>query len=90
MYTFLGVVRVDFTKDETGDIIRGWNLWVAEPAEAPSAGLRPVKKWLTDEKCASIFSNIGGVLAAAKYAGAPVELQLGLRGQIMSLKFPQK
>lgn len=90
MYTFLGVVRVDFVSDQTGEQIRGWNLWVAEPAETPSVGLRPVKKWLSDEKCEAIFAPLGGVAACGKYAGTSVELRVGLRGQITGLKFPQK
>ena len=90
MYTFLGVVRVDFIKDETGEQIRGWNLWVAEPAEVPSVGLRPVKKWLSDERCQAIFAPLGGVAACAKFSGTSVDLQIGLRGQITGLKFPQK
>lgn len=90
MYTFLGVQRIDFVKDETGEQIRGWNLWVAEAAEIPSVGLRPIKKWLTDEKCNSIFGSLGGVAACGKYAGTSMDIQVGLRGQITGLKFPQK
>lgn len=90
MYTFLGVIRCEFYDKDTGEHIEGWHLWLAEAAEAPSAGLRPVKKWLSNEKCSSIFSGVGGVIAAGKYAGTQVELQVGLRGQVMSLKFQQK
>ena len=90
MYTFLGLIRCEFNAQDTGERIEGWNLWLAEPAEAPSSGLRPVKKWLSNEKCSSIFSGIGGVIADGTYAGTQVELQVGLRGQVMSLKFPQK
>jgi len=90
MYTFLGMVRVDFTNDQTGELIQGWNLWVAEPAEAPSVGLRPTKKWLSNEKAASIFDPLGGVSACGKLAGSPVDLQVGLRGQVMGLNFPPR
>lgn len=90
MYTFLGMVRVDFINDQTGEQIRGWNLWVAEPAESPSVGLRPVKKWLSDEKVTAIFGPLGGVAACGKYSGSGVDLQVGLRGQVMGLKFLSK
>ena len=89
MYTFLGVNRVDFVNGE-GEQIRGWNLWLAEPAEAPSVGFRPVKKWLNDEKAQAVFSPLGGIAACGKYAGASVDVQVGLRGQVTGLKFPQK
>ncbi len=88
MYTFLGVIRVDFVNDQTGEQIQGWNLWLAEPAELPSSGLRPVKKWLSDDRAASIFKDVGGTVAAGKYAGCEVDVSLGLRGQIMGIKFP--
>ena len=90
MYTFLGVVRVNFDDEKTGEHIQGCSLWLAEAAEAPSSGLRPVKKWLSDEKCQSIFNPLGGVAACGKYAGTSVDVQVGLRGQVTGLKFPQK
>lgn len=90
MYTFLGVVRVNFDDEKTGDHIQGWSLWLAEPAETPSVGLRPVKKWLNDEKAQTIFAPLGGVAACAKYAGTSVDVQVGLRGQVTGLKFSQK
>ena len=68
MYTFLGMVRVDFVSDKTGEQIRGWNLWLAEPAETPSVGLCPTKKWLSDEKAQAIFGALGGVAACQKFA----------------------
>jgi len=90
MYTFLGMVRVDFVSDKTGEQIRGWNLWLAEPAETPSVGLRPTKKWLSDEKAQAIFGALGGVASCGKYVGTSVDVEVGLRGQITGLKFPQK
>ncbi len=90
MCTFLGVIRCDFKDKETGEAIQGWHLWLGEPADAPSSGLRPVKKWLTDIRAESIFGPVGGILAAGKYAGASVDVELGLRGQIMNLRFPQQ
>lgn len=88
MYKFLGLIRVDFISDKTGEQIQGWNLWLAEPAELPSCGLRPVKKWLSDDRVATIFKEIGGTAAAGKYAGCEVDVLLGLRGQVMGIKFP--
>jgi len=79
---------VDFVKDETGEVIRGWNLWLAEPSDLPSIGFRPVKKWLTDERAAAIFNPYGGIPACQKYAGKLVSVEVGLRGQVMGLSFP--
>ncbi len=90
MYTFLGLIRVDFVNDQTGEQVQGWQLWFAEPAELPSSGLRPVKKWLTDARVDAIFASVGGVVGAGKYAGCEVDVKLGLRGQIMGIEFPKK
>ena len=90
MYTFLGMVRVDFVSDKTGEQILGWNLWLAEPAETPSVGLCPTKKWLSDEKAQAIFGALGGVASCGKYVGTSVDVEVGLRGQVTGLKFPQK
>lgn len=90
MYTFLGVQRVEFPDKDTGEIIEGWNLWLAEPSELPSIGFRPTKKWLTNEKANMIFSPLGGIAACQKYAGKLVDVDVGLRGQVMGLHFPDE
>lgn len=90
MYTFLGIIRVSFNDKETGELIEGWNLWLAEPSEAPSVGFRPIKKWLTNERAEAIFAPYGGISACQKYAGKLVEVTVGLRGQVMALHFDEK
>lgn len=86
MYVFLGMIRVDFTNDEN-ERIQGWNLWLGESAEAPSSGLRPVKKWLSDEKAGEMFREYGGPAALGGYAGTQVNVVVGLRGQLMGVSF---
>lgn len=90
MFVYLGVSRVVFTNDETGEVIQGWSLWVAEPGEAPSAGLIPVKKWFTDEEYEKVLAPLGGAAGLAKYAGREVQLILSLKGKIKGISFPQK
>ena len=88
MYVFLGLIRVDFVNENTGEQVQGWQLWLAEPAELPSSGLRPVKKWFTDQRYEAIFSQFGGAVGVGKYAGREVDVKLGLRGQITDITFP--
>lgn len=90
MFTFLGLVRVSFTNEETGELIQGWQLWCGEPAAAPSVGIAPVKKWLTDEMYESLIMPLGGAAGIAKYAGREVQLILSLRGAVRGISFPQK
>lgn len=87
MYVFLGLIRLDFTSPDTGERVQGWNLWLGEPSESPSCGYRPVKKFLSDERMASIFNPIGGPAAASSYALSEVDVSTGLRGQVMGIKF---
>jgi len=87
MYIFLGLIRVDFTAPETGEHVEGWNLWLGEPADSPSSGYRPVKKFLSGDRVAAIFNPIGGPSAASNYALREVDVQTGLRGQIMGIDF---
>lgn len=87
MYVFIGLIRVDFTAPETGEKIQGWNLWLGEPAESPSAGYRPVKKFLRDEQMGSIFAPMGGPSVVANYALHEVDVLTGLRGQVMGIEF---
>ena len=90
MFMYLGLARVMFTNDETGEVIQGWNLWVAEEGVAPSAGLIPVKKWFTDSEYDQMLAPLGGAAGLAKYAGREVQLILSLKGRIKGISFPQK
>ena len=87
MYEFLGLVRVNFTAKDTGEVIQGWQLWVGEPAESPSVGVHPVKKWISDEKFGQLFGPLGGAPGVKDFVGQDINLVLGLRGQIMSIDF---
>lgn len=87
MYEFLGLVRISFTNKETGEVINGWQLWVGEPAESPSVGMRPVKKWISDENFGHLFGPLGGAPGVKDFVGHPILVNLGLRGQIMSVDF---
>lgn len=90
MFTYLGMSRVEFTSEETGEVIAGWSLWVAEPGEAPSAGLIPVKKWFSDAEYEKIIAPLGGAAGLVKYAGREVQLILSLKGKVKGISFPQK
>ena len=92
MYTFLGMVRVDFVSDKTGEQILGWNLWLAEPAETPSVGLCPTKKWLSDEsylwrtgwrgRLSEVRRYFGGRAGWSPGAGHRAEIPPEVRGDV--------
>jgi len=90
MFTFLGLSRVEFVNQKTGEVITGWRLWVAEPAEAPSVGIIPVPKWLKEDDYTSLIGPLGGAAGVAKYAGKEVQLILSLKGKVKGVSFPQK
>ncbi len=90
MFTFLGMSRVEFPNKETGELVTGWRLWIAEPAESPSVGIIPVPKWLKDEEYQALVVPLGGAAGLAKYAGREVQLILSLKGKVKGISFPQK
>lgn len=87
MYVFLGLIRLDFTAPDTGERVQGWNLWIGEPVESPSCGYRPIKKFLSDERMASIFNPIGGLAVVSTYALSEIGVKTGLRGEIIGIDF---
>ena len=91
MFMFLGLARVDFVNEKTGEVISGWRMWVAEPADAaPSVGLIPVAKWLKDEEYDKLIAPLGGAAALEKYSGKQIDLLLSLKGKIKGISLPQK
>ena len=89
MFKYLGVARCEFLNEKTGEVISGWHVWLAEPAEAPSAGLIPGKKWLTDAEYDALIGPMGGAEALAKHAGKDVQVIISLKGKLKSITFPQ-
>ena len=33
MYMFLGLARVEFVNEKTGEVVSGWRMWLAEPGD---------------------------------------------------------
>lgn len=89
MFVFLGLSRVDFVQQETGEAIRGWQFWVAEPGTSPSYGLIPVKKWLSDADYERLITPLGDSTVLEKYAGKQVDLVVSLNGKLRGISFPQ-
>ncbi len=90
MATFLGLSRCEFTNKETGELITGWHVWLAEPATAPSVGVIPVKKWVPEVDYPALIESLGGPAVLAKYAGKEVQVVLSLTGRLRGLSFPSK
>lgn len=89
MFMFLGLSRVDFIQQETGEAIKGWQFWVAEPGISPSVGLIPVKKWLSDAEYDRLIAPLGGAAGLEKYAGKQVDLIVSLNGKLRGISFTQ-
>lgn len=89
MFVFLGLIRVDFVKEETGEAVKGWNLWLGERLHSPSIGYFPAKKWLTEGMYDKLIAPLGGVSALEKYVGKEINLIIGLKGQLQGISLPK-
>ena len=89
MFVFLGLVRVDFVNEETGEAVKGWNLWLGERLSSPSVGYFPVKKWLKEEMYDKLIAPLGGASVLEKYAGKEINLIIGLKGQLQGISLPK-
>ena len=89
MYMFLGLARVEFVNEKTGEVVSGWRMWLAEPGDDPSVGLIPVAKWFKDEEYEKLIMALGGAAAFGKYSCKEIDLLLSLKGKIKGISLPQ-
>lgn len=85
MVTFLGVVRLDFINQETGEQIRGYNFWFSEPAPEGSIGERPFKHFVSDRKAVEFFR--GDLTNLSVHLGKPCTVVYNRYGKIDDIQF---
>lgn len=83
MFKFLGVQRIDFTNRETGEKIKGYSFWFAEPADSRGVGYVPFKKFFSDE----VVLSMGGVSAFSGKSFTDVNIVFGHNGRVISFDF---
>lgn len=59
-YCLVGCVRLDFIAKDTGNQVKGYNLWVGKTFE-DGVGYFPWKVFLTDKQFEPVFSAYGGM-----------------------------
>lgn len=83
MYYFLGIQRIDFTNRETGEKIKGWNIWFSEPSDGRGVGVVPFKKFYND----NAMTSLGGVDQFNGREFQEVSIEFGRTGRVMDFDF---
>lgn len=86
MTKFLGVQRINFVDQKSGDRIQGYNFWFSEPAGDGSIGVRPFKHFMTDNFAHNFFGD-NGVAGLASYVDRPCVITYNRYGKISNLSF---
>ena len=86
MTKFLGVQRINFVDQKSGDRIQGYNFWFSEPAGVGSIGFRPFKHFMNDDFASKFFGE-NGVSGLSDYVDRPCIITYNRYGKIANLSF---
>lgn len=86
MTKFIGVQRIDFVDQKSGECIKGYNFWFSEPAGSSGVGDKPFKHFMRDDFAENIFGQ-HGVQGLAANVGKNCVITYNRYGKMSELSF---